>query len=50
MIAEAKKWPELSCPYYKNESLLFFMPNKAKDAWNHGAIVNGSQRVLGSYL
>jgi len=47
VIAEAKKWPELSCPYYKNESLFLFMPSKAKAAWAHRAIVNGPQRVLG---
>jgi len=35
--AEAKKWPGLSCPYYENESLLFFIPYKAKTAWVHRA-------------
>jgi hypothetical protein len=45
--AEARKRPGLSCPYYKNESLFFFIPSKAKAAWNHRAIVNGPQRVLG---
>ena len=45
--AEARKYQTLSCPHYKNESLLFFLPSKAKDAWAHRAIVNGSHRVLG---
>jgi hypothetical protein len=39
--AEARKYHTLSCPYYKNESLLFFIPHKAKTAWAHRAIVNG---------
>jgi len=33
--AEARKWPGLSCPYFKNESLLSFMPNHAIVAWLH---------------
>jgi hypothetical protein len=47
VIAEAKKWPGLSCPYFKNESLLFFVPSKAKVAWVHRAGVKSSNRVLG---
>jgi hypothetical protein len=45
--AEARKWPGLSCPYYKNESLLFFIPHKAKTAWIHRAIVNDISHALG---
>lgn len=45
--AEAKKYHALSCPYYKNESLVAFMSDKAKTTWIHRAIVNAPQRVLG---
>ena len=45
--AEARKYHNLSCPYFKNESLLFFIPSKAKAAWVHRANVKSSQRVLG---
>jgi len=40
-------WPGLSCPYFKNESLVFFVPSRAKAAWVHRANVKSSNRVLG---
>jgi hypothetical protein len=48
--AEARKYRTLSCPYYKNESLITFMPHRAKVAWIHRANVNAPPRVLGSYF
>jgi hypothetical protein len=39
-------WPGLSCPYFKNESLLFFMPSKAKAAWVHRTKLYGLNRFL----
>jgi hypothetical protein len=39
--------PRPSYPYYKNESLVAFMPHRARAAWVHRAIVNGPPRVLG---
>ena len=45
--AEARKWPRLSCPYYKNESLVTFMSGGAVVAWVHRANVNAPRRILG---
>jgi hypothetical protein len=44
--AEARKYQNFSCPYYENESLLFFMPSKAKAAWIHRTKVYGLNRFL----
>jgi hypothetical protein len=44
--AEARKYSTLSCPYYKNESLFFFMPSKAKEAWIRRAKAHGLNRFL----
>jgi hypothetical protein len=35
---------------FKSESLVAFMPDRAKVAWIHRAIVNAPQRVLGPYF
>jgi len=48
--AEARKWPGLSCSYYKNESLVTFMQDGAVVAWVHRINVDAPPRILGSYF
>jgi hypothetical protein len=43
---EAMKYPELRCPHYANESLLFFVPFKAKEKWSRRAQAHGLNRFL----
>jgi len=48
--AEARKWPRLSCPYYKNESLVTFMSGGAVVAWVHRINVDAPRRILGLHF